>query len=265
MKKGSVTPRFILGTLLSCGLLAVLLYPCLPFGAQEAGTDVNFLSRAYEKAAAGDLMEKTQDIWGWVLLGLNLFAAAGILACPSKLVTSKSGRTAGARLFFPAFCGTLVLLSMMVVAASPYLLAGFLQFVSLYTFTAVSGLVVLVILMYILGSRSVPLFRSFEGLGNDFPKGLRIAEGVLVALFAGVSVYFAARTMRLYLVPPAILLALLPGTLCEWVLAKRRSGFRTNYLFLRTLRAIGLVAFCPVTVPVLLYALFSRPATSSRA
>lgn len=28
-------------------------------------------------------------------------------------------------------------------------------------------------------------------------------------------------------------------------------------LCLRTLRGIGLVAFCPITVPVLLYALFS--------
>lgn len=71
--------------------------------------------------------------------------------------------------------------------------------------------------------------------------------------------------MRLYMIPPAIVLALLPGTLCKWVLAKRRSGFRAKYLFLRTLRAIGLIAFCPVTVPVLLYALFSRPASSSRA
>ena len=133
------------------------------------------------------------------------------------------------------------------------------------TFTAVAGLVVLVILMYLLGSRSVPLFRSAEGLGNSFPKGLRITEGILVALFAGAALYFGLKTMRLYMVPPAILLALLPGTLCESQLAKRRSGYRCNYLFLRTLRAIGLVAFCPVTVPVLLYALFSRSASSSRA
>ena len=54
-----------------------------------------------------------------------------------------------------------------------------------------------------------------------------------------------------------ILLALLPGTLCEWALAKRRAGVRLGYLCLRTLRGIGLVAFCPITVPVLLYALFS--------
>ena len=55
----------------------------------------------------------------------------------------------------------------------------------------------------------------------------------------------------------AVLLGLLPGTLCEWGLAKRRSGYRGNYLFLRTLRAVGLIVFCPITVPVLLYALFS--------
>ena len=55
----------------------------------------------------------------------------------------------------------------------------------------------------------------------------------------------------------ADVLALLPGTLCEWALAKRRSGVRLGYLCLRTLRGIGLVAFCPITVPVLLYALFS--------
>ena len=33
---------------------------------------------------------------------------------------------------------------------------------------------------------------------------------------------------------------------------------RLGYLCLRTLRGIGLVAFFPVTIPVLLYALFAR-------
>jgi len=258
MKHGAVIARFLLGTLLSCGLLAVLLYPCLPFGDRGAGAGGNFLAKAYEHAAAGDLMEKTQDIWGWVLLGLILAAAAGLLACPSKIAGSKKGRYAGARLFFPAFCGTLVLLGIEVVLASPSLLAGFLQFRTINPFLSIAGLVLLVILMYLLGSRSVSLFRSFEGIGSTFPKGLRIAEGLLVALFAGAALYFGIKTMRFYLVPPAILLALLPGTLCEWALAKRRSAFRANYLLLRTLRAIGLVAFCPVTVPVLLYALFAR-------
>lgn len=265
MKNGAVIARFLLGMLLSCGLLAGLLYPCLPFVARDAEADADFLSRVYENAAAGDLVEKTQGIWGWVLLALNLAAAAGLLACPVKIASSKNGKFAGARLFFPAFCGTLVLLGIEVVLASPSLLAGFLDFVRIYTFTAVTGLVVLVILMYLLGSRSVPLFRSAEGLGNSFPKGLCITEGILVALFAGAALYFGLKTMRLYMIPPAILLALLPGTLCESQLAKRRSGYRCNYLFLRTLRAIGLVAFCPVTVPVLLYALFSRSASSSRA
>lgn len=257
MKKGAVIARFLLGTLLSCGLLAGLLYPCLPFGAKGAEAGGNFLTKVYENATAGDLVEKTQNIWGWTLLALNLVAAAGLLSCPVKTVSSKNGKYAGARLFFPAFCGTLVLLGIEVVLASPSLLAGFLDFLRINTFVAVAGLAVLVILMYLLGSRSVPVFRSVEILGNSFPKELRIIEGILVALFAGVAIYFGIKTMRLYMIPPAILLALLPGTLCEWQLAKRRSGFRLNYLFLRTLRAIGLIAFCPVTVPVLLYALFS--------
>lgn len=257
MKKGAVIARFLLGTLLSCGLLAGLLYPCLPFGAKGAEAGGNFLTKVYENATAGDLVEKTQNIWGWTLLALNLVAAAGLLSCPVKTVSSKNGKYAGARLFFPAFCGTLVLLGIEVVLASPSLLAGFLDFRRINTFVAIAGLAVLVILMYLLGSRSVPVFRSVEILGNSFPKGLRIIEGILVALFAGVAIYFGIKTMRLYMIPPAILLALLPGTLCEWQLAKRRSGFRLNYLFLRTLRAIGLIAFCPVTVPVLLYALFS--------
>ena len=262
MKSGSVIARFILGVLLSCGLMAGLLYPCLPFGAKGAEAGSSFLTKVYENASAGDLVEKTQNIWGWVLLGLNIAAAAGLLACPAKELPSKKGKYPGARLFFPAFCGTLVLLGIEVVLASPSLLAGFLEFLRIYTFTAVSGLSVLVILMYLLGSRSVPLFRSVEGLGNGFPKGLRIAEGVLVALFTGAALYFAVGSMRLYMVPPAILLGLLPGTLCEWALAKRRSGYRVNYLFLRALRAVGLIVFCPITVPVLLYALFSP---SSRA
>ena len=140
---------------------------------------------------------------------------------------------------------------------SPVLLASFVEFFKIDTFLSVAGLVLLVILTYLLGSRCVPLFRSVEGLGSGFPKGLRIAEGLLVALFAGAAVYFAWKTMRWYLLPAGILLALLPGTLCEWALAKRRSGLRVSSLFLRTLRGVGLVAFFPVTVPVLLYALFS--------
>lgn len=255
MKTGSLIGRFLLGTLLSCGLLAALLYPCLPFGAPAGG---RFLSQVYEKASTGEVMEKTQYVWGWVLLGLNLLAAAGLLACPSQVKSSKTGRMAGARLFFPAFCGTLVLLGLAVVLCSPALLASFVEFFKIDTFLSVAGLVLLVILLYLLGSRSVPLFRSLEGLGSGFPKGLRIVEGLLVALFAGAAAYFAWKTQRWYLVPAGILLALLPGTLCEWALAKRRSGLRVNYLCLRTLRGIGLVAFFPVTVPVLLYALFAR-------
>ena len=267
MKNGAVIARFILGVLLSCGLLAGLLYPCLPFGgAMGAEAGGNYLTKVYENATAGDLVEKTQNIWGWVLLGLNLVAVAGILACPTKDFTSKKGQKYGARLFFPAFCGTLVLLGMMVVLCSPGLLAGFLQFRRWYSFATVSASFLLVLLVYLLGSRSVPLFRSVEGLGSGFPKGLRIAEGLLVALFAAAALYVAWYTMRWYLLPVGILLALLPGTLCEWALAKRRSGLRVNYLCLRTLRALGLVTFFPVTLPVLLIALFSsRASTSSRA
>lgn len=260
MKTGGLIARFLLGTLLSCGLMAALLYPCLPFGAQGAGTDGHFLSQVYEKASAGEVMQKTQYVWGWVLLALNLFAAAGLLACPTKDLPSKKGKYAGARLFFPAFCGTLVLLGLAVVLCSPPLLASFLEFFKIDTFLSVAGLVLLVILTYFLGSRSVPLFRSLEGLGNGVPKGLRIAEGLLVALLAGVAVFFAWKTLRWYLLPAGILLALLPGTLCEWAVARRRSGLRANYLFLRTLRGLGLVTFFPVTVPVLLYALFSSRA-----
>lgn len=118
MKNSAVIARFLLGTLLSCGLLAGLLYPCLPFGTKGAEAGGNFLTHVYENATAGDLVEKTQNIWGWVLLGLNIAAAAGLLACPAKIASSKSGKYAGARLFFPAFCGTLVLLGIEVVLAS---------------------------------------------------------------------------------------------------------------------------------------------------
>ena len=251
MKTGGVVFRFILGLLLSCGIMGALLYFCFPLDGTA------FLSGAFEDGTTGEVMQKTQDIWGWVLLGMNLVTVAGILTCPTKDFTSKKGQKYGARLFFPAFCGTLVLLGMLVVLCSPGLLAGFLQFRRWYSFATVAGSFLLVLLMYILGSRCVPLFRSVEGLGKDFPKGLRIAEGILVALFAGAATYVAWHTMRWYLLPVGILLALLPGTLCEWALAKRRSGLRVNYLLLRTLRAIGLVVFFPITVPVLLYALFS--------
>ena len=66
MKDEGVVPRFLLGLVLSGGLMAGLLYPCLPFGGGNAGA--SFLAKAYEKAAAGDVMDKTQFIWGWVLL-----------------------------------------------------------------------------------------------------------------------------------------------------------------------------------------------------
>lgn len=239
MKKGSVIARFLLGTLLSCGILAALLYFSLPFGE-------NYLAGVFEEGAAGKLMERTQDIWGGVLIGMNLVALAGLVICPKKGVP-----------LFPAICGLLLLCALLVILAAKPFLAGLIQFGRMNSFMMISGGVLLVLLMYFLGSRSIPLVRTAEGLGNNFPRGIRIAEGLLVALFAGVAVYFAIRTMRWYLPPVAILLALLPGTLCERRLAKRRSGVRLGYLCLRTLRGIGLVAFCPVTVPVLLYALFS--------
>ncbi len=263
MKAGSATGRFLLGVLLSCGLLAVLLYlgPLQDGPGAEAGG--NFLSKVYTEATPGDLMEKTQDIWGWVLVGLNLTALAGFFACPVKGVSGKKKAAAGLRLFFPGLCGTLVLLAVLTVLCVPALLAGFIEFLRINPFLTIAGLVLLVALMYLLGSRSIPLFRSAEGLGNNFPKGLRIAEGILVALFAGIALFYGIRTMRLYLLPVGILLALLPGTLCEWALAKRRSGLRLMYLCMRTLRGIGLVAFCPVTVPILLYALFSASASKA--
>lgn len=251
MKTGGVIFRFILGALLSCGIMGALLYFCFPLDGPA------FLSGAFEDGMTGEVMQKTQDIWGWVLLGLNLAALAGILSCPTKEYASKKGQKYGARLFFPVFFGTLVLLAVLVVLGSPGLLAGFLQFRRWYSFTMTAGSFLLVLLMYILGSRSVPVFRSVEGLGKDFPKGVRIVEGLLVALFAGAAAYVAWHTVRWYLLPIGVFLALLPGTLCEWSLAKRRSGYRMNYLLLRTLRGIGLVVFFPVTVPVLLIALFS--------
>lgn len=263
MRAGSATGRFLLGVLLSCGLLAVLLYlgPLQDGPGAESGG--NFLSKVYTEATPGDLMEKTQDIWGWVLVGLNLTALAGFFACPVKGVSGKKKAAAGLRLFVPGLCGTLVLLAVLTVLCVPALLAGFIEYLRINPFLTVAGLVLLVALMYLLGSRSIPLFRSAEGLGNNFPKGLRIAEGILVALFAGIALFYGIRTMRLYLLPVGILLALLPGTLCEWALAKRRSGLRLMYLCMRTLRGIGLVAFCPVTVPILLYALFSASASKA--
>lgn len=259
MKTGNVMGRFLLGVLLSCGLLAVLLYFGPLHGAQGAEAGGNFLSPAYENAAPGDLMEKTQDSWGWVLVGLILTSLAGFFACPVKGFSAKKKQAAGLRLFIPGLCGMLVFLAVMAVLCVPALLAGFIEFLRINPFLTIAGLVLLVALMYLLGSRSIPLFRTLEGLGNGFPKGLRIAEGILVALFAGAALFYAIRTMRLYLLPASILLALLPGTLCEWALAKRRSGLRLMYLCLRTLRGIGLVAFCPVTLPILLYALFKSP------
>ncbi len=250
MKSGDVIFRFILALLLSCDIMAVLLYFSLPLGG-------NYLSGVFEDGPAAKVMEKTQDIWGWVLLGLNLVALAGILTCPTKDFSSKKGQKPGARLMFPAFCGTLLLWALLVILSCKPFLAGMVQFGHWYGFATIAGGVLLVLLMYLLGSRSIPLVRSVEGLGNAFPKGLRIAEGILVALFAAATAYVAWKTRRWYLPPAGILLALLPGTLCEWGLAKRRSGVRLGYLCLRTLRGIGLVAFFPVTVPVLLYALFS--------
>ena len=248
MKTGDVIFRFILAMLLSCGILAVLLYFSLPLGG-------DYLAGVFEEGPAAKLMEKTQDIWGWVLLGMNLVALAGILTCPAK------GKMTGVRLLFPALCGTLLLWALLAILGARPFLAGVLQYGRWNGFLTISGAVLLVLLMYILGSRAVPSVRSAEGLGKGFPRGLRILEGVLVAVFAGAALYFAWHTMRWYLVPAAILLALLPGTLCEWALAKRRSGVRLGYLCLRTLRGIGLVAFFPVTVPVLLIALFSSPSS----
>ena len=244
MKTGDLVFRFILALLLSCGLMGVLLFFSLPLGE-------NFLTGVFEDGPAAKIMEKTQDIWGWVLLGMNLVALAGILACAKKGVPVVS-----------AICGTLLLWALLVILCCKPFLAGMIQFGRWYGFATIAGSVLLVLLMYILGSRCIPPTRTAEGLGKGFPRGLRIAEGVLVALFAGVALYFAWRTMRWYLIPAGILLALLPGTLCEWALAKRRSGVRLSYLCLRTLRGIGLVTFFPVTLPVLLIALFS---SSSRA
>lgn len=234
--------------LFSCGIMAVLLYFSLPLSE-------NYLSGVFEDTPAAKVMEKTQDIWGWVLLGMNLAALAGILTCPTK------GKMIGVRLLIPALCGTLLLWALLAVLGARPFLAGVLQYGRWYGFTTISGSVLLVLLMYILGSRAVPSVRSAEGIGKGFPRGLRIAEGVLVALFAGAALYVAYNTMRWYLLPAGVLLALLPGTLCEWAVAKRRSGVRLGYLCLRTLRGIGLVAFFPVTVPVLLIALFSSPSS----
>ena len=55
-----------------------------------------------------------------------------------------------------------------------------------------------------------------------------------------------------------MLLALLPGTLCEWRLAKRATGLRPMYLALRTLRGIGMVVFFPFTLLALGYALLTK-------
>jgi len=250
MKAGGVIFRFLLGMLLSCGIMAALLFLCLPLDGP------GFLSRAFEEGPTAEMMQKTQDIWGWVLLGMNLVALAGLLACPVKESSSKKGRQSGLRLLFPAFCGTLILLALLEILSVPAFFAGFLQFVRWYGFAMIAGSVLLVLLMYFLGSRCVPLVRSVEALGNGYPRGIRIAEGLLVAFFSGAALYFAWHTMRWYLLPVGVLLALLPGTLCEWALAKRRSGVRLGYLCLRTLRGIGMVVFFPVTLPVLLYALF---------
>ena len=88
-------------------------------------------------------------------------------------------------------CGGLLLWALLVILGGKPFLAGLIQFGRMNSFLMISGGVVLVLLMYFLGSRSVPLVRAAEGLGNN------------------------------------------------------------------SLRGIGLVAFCPITVPVLLYALFS--------
>lgn len=264
-KTASVVFRFILGLLLACGILFVFLYPCLPLGGNDAGVlreklplqERPFLRAAFGgEGSAASLMEVTQDLWGWVLLGLNLLSLIGFLACPAQVAPKKKGSASG-RLAIPALCGLLVLLVLLAICCVPSLLAGFIQFVDWYRFSMGAGLLLLLVLMYLLGSRGVQRIREVEGIGG-IPRGVRLAEGFLVALFAATVLLPALRTMRLYLFPLAVLLALLPGTLCEWAGARRRSGLRLMYLALRTLRGLALVAFCPITVPLLLFALFSR-------
>ena len=97
MKTGGVIFRFILGLLLACGAMAALLYFSLPL-------DGDFLSGVFEEGPAGKLMEKTQDIWGGVLIGMNLVALAGLLLCPKKGVP-----------IFSAICGGLLLWALLVI------------------------------------------------------------------------------------------------------------------------------------------------------
>ena len=122
MKKGSVIARFLLGTLLSCGILAALLYFSLPFGE-------NYLAGVFEEGAAGKLMERTQDIWGGVLIGMNLVALAGLVICPKKGVP-----------LFPAICGLLLLCALLVILGAKPFLAGLIQFGRMNSFMMISSL-----------------------------------------------------------------------------------------------------------------------------
>lgn len=244
---------FLLGVLLACGLLAALLLPALPADAKWSGATVLY--------PLSDLTLLAQENMGWALLGCILLAAAGCLLCPSperfRQKKAAGVKVAARRMALPALCGMLVLLAVLAVLCVPDLYRGLLLWAGGHRGLTVAAALVLVPGMYLLGSRAVPPVRDVEGSGKALSRGLRIFEGVLVALFCAAVVLPVWKGLRLYLLPLAVLLALLPGTLCEWRLAKRATGLRPMYLALRTLRGLGMVVFFPFTLLALGYALVS--------
>ena len=171
-----------------------------------------------------DLTLLAQENMGWALLGCILLAAAGCLLCPSperfRQKKAAGVKVAARRMALPALCGMLVLLAVLAVLCVSDLYRGLLLWAGGHRGLTVAAALVLVPGMYLLGSRAVPTVRDVEG--------------------------------------SAVLLALLPGTLCEWRLAKRATGLRPMYLALRTLRGIGMVVFFPFTLLALGYALLTK-------
>jgi len=244
---------YLLGLLLAGGILFALVYPFYRDGAQWGGSEILY--------PLDDLTLLVQQYAGWGLLALVLLAALGCLACPSERRFRQKGETlreAGRKLWIPSFLGFVIFLAEVAALCVPSVFNGLQLFAKEHLVLTIAAAAVLVLVQYILGSRAVPLVRTVEGSEDKIPSSLRIFEGVMVAVFCGIVILPVYKTLRVYLLPLAVLLALLPGTLAEWRIARRGSGLRPMYLALRALRGIGMVVGFPFTLAALVYALVAR-------